>query len=182
VTRPRGEVRGRWAAGLAGLAVVGLAVATVVGSCAAEAEVLDQSATQAAVAKVVAARVEPPVVAVVCPGKIRRGAGRRSSCRATLKGVAAPLRLRVRQVDGEGRLDVVLLDAVIDRGDVAEDLRRTLIDRLKRSFIVDCGPAGARVVRPGATFSCKARDAAGRRSVDVTVADAAGTLRYDIGS
>jgi hypothetical protein len=164
------------------VALVGLGLLAALAACSQDPAQLDQSATQSAVAKVVAARVDPPVASVVCPGTLRRGKGIRASCRATLRGAKDPLRLTVRQVDDQGRLDVVLLDAVIDRGTVAEDLRRTLIDKLRRSFIVDCGAAGPRVVRPGTTFACKARDAGGRRTVRATVTDAAGTMRYAIGS
>ncbi|HEY4376947.1 MAG TPA: hypothetical protein VGM93_07300, partial [Acidimicrobiales bacterium] len=70
-------------------------------------------------------------------------------------------------------------DAVVDLAHVTSDLRAHLRSTFHRSFQVACG-TGRRVVAPGGTFRCHARDANGRRDVVVTVADTAGTLHYRV--
>lgn len=142
---------------------------------------LDTAATEQAVEKAVDRRLETDVTRVRCPDEIVRGAGRRVACQAILAKGQGQVRLRVRQSGTDTELDIELLDAVIDRKAVADDLRRQLVDRFHRRFTVDCGSARVDVVAPRSTFTCKAEDPAGRRTVTVTVVDAAGTVRYDVG-
>ncbi|MCU1499727.1 MAG: hypothetical protein JWM47_3680 [Acidimicrobiales bacterium] len=141
---------------------------------------LDTSATERAIEKVIGGRIEPDVREVRCPDDIDRGEGRRFTCRAVLAGGHGEVRLRVRQTERDTNLDVDLLDAVIDRTAVADDLRRMLVKTFLRRFTVDCGDAEVDVAAPDSTFTCQAEDPAGSRKVTVTVVDAAGTLTYDI--
>lgn len=178
---------------------VTVALALAVVGCGKEAaKTLDADATQRAVGKVVASRVEPEVVETRCPGEIALEEGGTFDCTLTLAetlgpkagtgstgstdpaGSEATLRVRVTQLDDEGRLGVVLRDAVLTVADVAADLKARLKATFKRSFQVSCGDVVHRVVPPKGTFTCRARDKGGPRTVTVTVADAAGTLRYDV--
>ncbi|QXC63251.1 DUF4333 domain-containing protein [Aquihabitans sp. G128] len=162
-----------------------LALALVLGVAAGcsrtkQATTLDTDGTERAIDKVIGSRIEPDVKEVRCPADIARGKGRSFSCRALLEGTGGEVRLRVRQVDADGTLDVDLLDAVVDRKAVATDLRRQLVKRFLRTFTVDCGTEAISVVAPGSTFTCSAKDPAGKRTITVTVTDAAGTVSYDI--
>ncbi len=165
--------------------VVSVALAAGLGlgaaGCAEEADTLDRAATQRAVEKVIDARLDVDVDRVTCPADIPLGTGREVACRASLEGVDDDLRLTVTQRGDEGELDVELLDAVVDPTDVAEDLHGQLVAEFARSFLADCGDGGPQVVEPGETIECVARDAGSRRTVTVTVVDAAGTLRYELG-
>lgn len=162
------------------LAVV-LAAMGVAAGCAEDADALDRAATERAVERVIGGRIDPVVDRVRCPAEIERGEGERVTCRALLADGGQEVRLRVSQVDEDGRLDVALLDAVLDPADVATDLRRTLVSSFRREFEVDCGDGGPLVAAPDDTFTCTARDPDGEREVTVTVTDAAGTLAYDVG-
>lgn len=167
----------RWAA----LVVLLATVAGVAAGCAEEADALDRAGTERAVERVIGGRIGPAVDRVRCPAEIDRGRGERVTCRAFLVDGDQEVRLRVSQADDEGTLEVALLDAVIDRGDVAEDLHGTLVETFRREFEVDCGEGGPRVAAPDTRFTCTAQDATGEREVSVRVTDAAGTLAYDVG-
>lgn len=158
-----------------------LAGLLAVASCSEPATTLDSAASERAVKTAVGDQIDVPVSEVRCPRDIARGLGKRFSCRAVLEGDAGEVRLRVRQIDADGRLQVELRDAVIDNDEVADDLRSSLVRRYLRGFTVDCGKGGPRVVALVTPFTCDAKDSAGSRTVEVTVVDAAGTLRYDIG-
>ena len=159
-----------------------LAVALVIGlatACSKAASTLDGPATEAAVGGVVADRAHTAVDRTTCPSSIRRGKGTTVSCTVRLARKAGSVRVRVRQVDDAAKLDVVLLDAIIDNTKVTTDLERHLKASFSRSFQADCGK-GVRVVKPGESFRCQARDKAGRRAVLVRVKDAAGTVAYQV--
>ena len=173
--------RRRRAALAAGAAALSLCLSLGGAGCAREPERLDQAATERTVGEVVADRVDLGVDRVRCPGDIPREQGATVVCTVRFDDVDRPLNVTVRQADGSGRLSVTFRQAVVDRADVADDLRRTLVERFERTFLVDCGEAGPLVVDPGRHLSCKARDRGGPRAVDVTVVDTAGTLRYRIG-
>jgi hypothetical protein len=182
------------------LAVV--AVSGLLAACSSDDETLDVAATEDAVADVVVARLGPEVDEVRCPEEIERAAGAVIECRAVLADERGEVRLRVRQADGDGALDVEELDAVIDRDAVATDLRGRLTDTHERDFLVDCADRGdgddrddvddgdgdgddgdgrVEVVAPGSVITCEATDEFGDREVTVTVIDPAGTLRYQVG-
>lgn len=165
------------------LAVVGLgaALATAGTACTRSPDQLDRAATERAVGEVAADRVDLPVTRTTCPSDIPRRRGEEVTCTVRFDHVARPLTVTVRQRDGAGRLAVSFEQAVVDPADITEDLHRALVTRFGRSFLVDCGTAGAQVVAPGHHFGCKARDRGGPNAIDVTVADVAGTLRYEIG-
>ena len=141
---------------------------------------LDTTATERAIKKVIGARIAPDVDDVRCPSDMPRGVGKRVTCRAVLADGKGAVRLRVQQSDADGQLDIALEDAVIDLDEVADDLRRQLVATYKRTFEIDCGERGPKVVEPGTTLTCDASDATGKRAVAVRVLDAAGTLRYDV--
>lgn len=156
-----------------------LLVAGLLAGCGEEAaDTLDRTATQAAVGRVVGARVHASATKTSCPGELMRGRGRSVDCRVTLRAVGT-VRVRVRQVDDDAKLDVTLLDAVLDRALVTVDLKKHLHATFDRSFQADCG-TGRFVAPPGKTLRCKARDRSGRRTVEATVVEAAGTLRYRV--
>lgn len=184
-----------------------LAVAAVLGllaGCSSDDETLDVAATEDAVADVVAVRLAAEVDEVRCPEEIERAAGTVIECRAVLARERGEVRLRVRQADGDGALEVEELDAVIDRDAVATDLRGRLTDTHDRDFLVDCANRGdgangedgndgaegddgadgvdrVEVMAPGSMITCEATDEFGDREVTVTVIDPAGTLRYQVG-
>lgn len=189
---PRRRARTRWAGstGLAALVVGGL-----LAGCSEEATTLDAEATEQAVAEVVSARIEPKVLETRCPSEIPLEQGATIDCALTLAASVGPevpvepvdaeraegvLRVRVTQVDTDGKLEVVLRDAVVDVADVVLDLEAELKATFERSFDVSCGEVAHRVVAPEGTFACRARDKAGPRTVEVTVVDVAGTLRYQV--
>jgi hypothetical protein len=63
---------------------------------------------------------------------------------------------------------------------VAAQLRTLLKRGFDRSFQATCGPDGWRVRAVGRPFVCRARDAVSRRSVEVTVVDASGRIRFEL--
>ncbi len=158
-----------------------LAVALLVVGCTQEAGTLDRAATERAVKKVVGARITPPITTIRCPDDIPRGEDEPVVCRAILAGGSGEVRLRVTQTGAADQVNVALLDAVLDRDDVAEDLRQTLVETYLRTFEVDCGKPVITVLAPDETFACNAKDATETREITVTVTDPAGTLLYDIG-
>lgn len=158
-----------------------LVLAAGLAGCSHDATTLDRAATQRAVGHSVAAAVEPPVAATSCPRAIERRAGGRFRCEVRLADGVGTVRTSVRQTDAEGTLRVAMLDAVVSGEATATTLKSELRRRFERSFLVDCG-TGWRVRAPGSTFSCRARDKTSRRTVEVTVADAAGTLRFHVGA
>ncbi|CAN5669348.1 hypothetical protein BH10ACT1_BH10ACT1_22030 [soil metagenome] len=163
-------------------AVLLVGILAVTGSACSRtkpASTLDTTATERAIDKVIGSRIEPAVREVRCPSEIARGPGKRFGCRAVLED-GDEVRLSVRQIGDHDRLDVALLDAVIDRPAVAVDLRRMLVTTFERAFTVDCGDDVAVVARPRSTFTCSAKDPAGKRTVTVTVVDASGTVTYDV--
>lgn len=145
-----------------------------------KAQTLDTPGTERVIDKVIGSRILPPVSEVRCPTDVERGVGKVFSCQAVLDGGNGEVRLRVRQTDDQGKLDVELLDAVVDHTKVATDLHRTLVKQFHREFSVDCGTDTIVVTKPKATFTCTAKDSAATRTVTVTVTDAAGTTSYAI--
>ncbi len=172
----------RTVAALAAVAALALAIPACGRS---KAVALDRAATERAVGEVVAGQIEKQagfsveVSATRCPSDIPRGSGRVTMCNVTVKGVAGKVRARVRQVDDHGRLDVTLLDSVLSNPAVANQLQVELKKRFSRSFQANCGK-GMRIAAPKAAFTCRARDASSRRTVQVTVVDSAGTLRFSV--
>lgn len=174
------------AAGCRVLLAAALGCLLLGGSCAEEATTLDQAGTERAVERVIGVRIAPDIDAIRCPGEIERGEGERIECTALLAEDAGVVRLQVTQTDDDATLEAELLDAVLDRTEVAEDLRQTLVDSYLRTFTVDCGEPPTLVIEPDDTFTCDATDddpdADDARTVEVTVVDAAGTLSYDVGT
>jgi len=156
-------------------------VALLLAGCAGSATRLDRSATERSVGEAVANRTGLPIARTTCPTDIPRQTGRVTACRVAFDGARGLLHVSVRQRDRQGHLEVTFVEAVTDRATIATDLRRTLVARYHRSFLVDCGPAGPLVVAVGHRFACRARDHAGPRQVVASVVDAGGTLRYAVG-
>ncbi|MFN8018975.1 MAG: DUF4333 domain-containing protein [Acidimicrobiales bacterium] len=159
------------------LAVLGVVVA-VVGACTSPST-LDRAATESVVRDAADQAIAPRVVQASCPGPLPAGEGRSFRCTARVAEVG-DVRLAVTQVGGKGRLQVRPLDAVLADAAVARQLRAELRRRFGRAFQVTCGDHPWRIWQPGDTFPCRARDRDGRRSVDVTVEDAAGTLSFRV--
>ena len=161
---------------------LGLAVLLIVGAagCSDSADSLDRSATQRAVGRAVAAEVEPKVLATTCPADLPAKQGARFTCEVRLGGDAGILAVRVRQVDEDGRLEVEPAAAVLSDAAIARALKRELADRFSRSFQVDCGDQGPAVRPAESVLACTARDQTGRRTVDVRIVDAEGTLAFAV--
>lgn len=157
-----------------------VALATLVG-CAQEATTLERSETERAVQRVIGGRITVPIDRIRCPAVIERGSGRRSVCQAVLSDGAGEVRVRVTQGEDDA-LEVGLLDAVLDRAAVSEDLRRTLVETYRRSFAVVCAEPDILIAAPGSTFTCRVDDGDERRDIEVAVVDATGTVSYDVGA
>jgi hypothetical protein len=97
-----------------------------------------------------------------------------------LGGGIGSLRVRARQVDDDGHLSVQLLDVPLRNEAVASRLRSLLKRGFDRSFQATCGPDGWRIRAVGKPFVCRARDETSRRSVEVTVVDASGRIRFEL--
>lgn len=162
---------------VASVLLTGLVAGTLAG-CSEPAKTLDDGATERVVAAAVADRLGLPVRGATCPDSIARNEGATFACRVTLGGTDGAVRVRVRQ-QGDDRLDVTLLDAVVSERRVTMELKSQLKARFARSFQADCGD-GVRIVAPGETFRCQAGDTNGRRAVLITVTDTAGTLRFQV--
>lgn len=161
-------------------ASVAAAVVLALPACGSdEPATFDRAAAEEAVAEVAADGLGLEVDDVACPGEIERSAGTTVTCRAVLADDVGDVRVEVRRAD-DGTLDVEVLDAVVDRAVVAEQLLDELTATYDRDFTVDCGGDGFEVVAPDASFVCGAADDAEARDVIVTVADAAGTLRFEV--
>lgn len=165
-----------------GALVMAAALIATVAGCSQSEATLDRAATERAVAKVIGGRIGPRVARVRCPDDIARKKGAVVTCRAVLAGDLGDVRLQVTQTDDDADLAVDLLDAVLERDAVAEDLRRSLVKEYRRTFTVECDTAEVTVIASEGTFTCTAEDATTRRTVTVIVTDASGTLSYDIGS
>ena len=155
-----------------------LALGAALAACSSSST-LDRAATEPAVRAAADQAIAPEVVRASCPGRLPAGEGKAFRCTATVAGVG-DVRLSVSQVGAKGRLRVRLLDAVLADAEVARQLRVELKRRFGRTFQVTCGDHPWRIWQPGDTFPCRARDRDGRRSVDVTVVDAAGTLSFEV--
>ena len=161
-------------------AVALLAAVLSLGACGGGGpSTLDPADVEAAVADAVAGGLDVEVASVACPEDVPVELDRRTSCTVEVDGVGT-MAATVVQVDEDGTLEVAPGSALVDRGEVAATLRSTLRDELGRSFQVDCGDDPPALVAIGDTFPCRARDADSRRSVDVTVEGADGTVSFEI--
>ncbi len=161
---------------LVAAAVGGLAA---LAACSGEAGTLDRPATEVAVGRAVAAEVEPAVTATRCSGELPQDIGGTFTCTVTLKG-AGVLTVQVRQVDGDGELDVTPAAAVVSTDRIVEELTGALRKQFKRSFAVRCEGDPFEVRTPSSTSICTARDKTSTRKVTVTVTDPAGTLAFAV--
>ena len=161
-------------------AVAVLACAVALGACGGGGpSTLDPADVEAAVADAVARGLEVEVASVACPQDVPVELERRTTCTVEVDD-AGSMVATVVQVDEDGTLEVAPGSALIDRVEVADTLRSTLREELGRSFQVDCGDDPPALVAIGDTFPCRARDADSRRSVDVTVEGADGTVTFEI--
>lgn len=167
------------AARRAGLALVGLLLVAGGAACSSGPATLAGDDLAGEVASAASEAIGVEVDAVACDEELPVEVGQTTTCRADL-GDAGAMDVEVEVVGADGELAVRPRAAVIDRAEVAEDLKALLKSRFERSFQADCGQAGSEVLPPDATFVCRARDADGRRSVRVTVTDVAGTLSFEV--
>lgn len=169
----------------------GAAAVVVLGACTGPAGSLDTGATEKAVARAVQPRLdlglgaddgsEVVIDEVRCPSPIPRDDGETVTCRVVLADEQGSVRVRVTPRGDGDRVDVDLVDTVVDPARVGRQLHEALVAEYARSFTVDCGAADLVVAAPGTTISCTATDDAGRRKVTATVIDATGTLSFDLG-
>ncbi|WP_426571659.1 DUF4333 domain-containing protein [Aquihabitans sp. McL0605] len=164
--------------GAAMVLAVGLLVAAA--ACSDSASTLDQAATERAVGRSVAAKVEPAVKSTTCPADLPKGTGRTFECRIVLGSKAGTLRVTVRQTDDRGTLRVTPLAAVVSSDQVAAKLSASLAKQFGRKFLVDCRKGGFEVRAPRSTSTCSAADLTSKRSVTVTVVDPSGTLSFTV--
>jgi len=177
--------------------VAGLLAWVAAGSAACgRPAVLDSEAVEARIR----ARVEDAhpveVEAVDCPDEIPVEDGGRFRCTVTIDAGSdggagsgsdtghevVELVVEVRQVDGDGRLDVTPTAALLVAAEVETDIVDVLADRFEREdATVDCPGPEVRVEPPDATFECEARDGDDVRTVVVRVRDERGGLTYSLG-
>jgi len=162
-----------------GAVVAVVAAIGVLGGCGSGAGTLDQAATETAVGDAVAGDLGVDVVATACPRDVAATRGERFSCSVDL-GEMGDLPVSVRVTDDDAALRVVPDAAVLADAEIARQLKAALKAEFDRSFQVDCGDGGPQVRLPDDTFVCRARDKTSRRSVEVTVTDAAGTLSFEV--
>ena len=160
--------------------VVGLSVLLGAAACSDDADTLDRAATQRAVGRKVAAKVEPNVRKTTCPVELPMAEGSSFECTIELASAAGTLRVEVTQTDDRGSLEVVPLAALISDAQITAQLEELLGKQFGRPFAVDCGEKGFRVRPPESTSSCTAADLTSERKVAVTVVDAAGTLAFEV--
>lgn len=165
------------------LLVVAAAVAALATACTTEASTLDQAATQRAVGRALADQIEPKVTATTCPADLPLERGEQFDCMVELAGDVGTMPVLVTLIDVDGALQVVPQAALIARPDASTQAKASLDEVFGRSFQVDCGDDagdGLRVFEPGETFECRARDRSSRRTITVTVVDAAGALTFAV--
>lgn len=142
---------------------------------------LDQESTQDAVADTLVDRLPASVSvsAVACPERIERAKGAKVTCTVTLADNVGELPVTAVQRDNDGQVTVQPSGGAGERsggrsvGGVAQGVVRADVPgRLWRRRI--CGPNHWRVL------SVPGEPQTSRRSVDVTVVDAAGTLWFNV--
>jgi hypothetical protein len=148
-------------------------------ACSGSNASLDQAATERVVGRAVAAEVAPVVSATSCGDDLEQEEGGMFTCTVTLKGVGK-LPVDVRQVDGDGALDVAPAAAIVAKKRISDELAASLEKRFGRPFTVKCSGDSTEIRVPASTSTCSAEDATSRRQVTVTVTDAAGTLAFAV--
>ena len=161
----------------AALAAAGVATLFLIG-CGSDGADFDGADVEDRLAGSLAERWDRPVDEVSCPDRPAARSGSTFRCTATVDGVDGRLRVEVA-VGADDRLDVVPLDALVDRAAVAAEIRRLLVQRHGRPFEATCGE-GSIVVEPGGTVACAVVDGDEEPTVTVTVTDAAGTLEVAV--
>ena len=111
-----------------------------------------------------------PVGNVVCPGTVPKQSGTTFHCTVQLPGAF----LVVDGTVGAGSaITLAAAHAVLPKA----QLEQFVAANASLPATVDCGPAPFRVARPGQVIACRAALADGTaRTVEVTVADTAGTV------
>jgi hypothetical protein len=164
---------------LGALLAGGLLVALALAGCGGEASTLDPTGTERAVGRAVAAKVDPVVSETRCPDEIEREEGGTFRCTIVLKAVGE-LPVDVRQVDGQGSIDVTPAAAVVAKARIVSELTSSLRDQFDRSFTVRCSGKATEIRTSSSTSTCSARDETSKREVVVTVTDAAGSLAFEV--
>ena len=162
------------------LVVAVLVLVAAATGCSRDPERLDTGTAEQQISQAVAKTVAPPVVDVRCPQHIPLGPDRRFHCDVVLGDPSGTLPVTAIQRDDAGTIEVVPDRPVLSDHQIAEALRVQLRQQFHRSFQTDCGKAASKVRRPGEQLICRARDQMTRRSVVVTIEDAAGTLSFQI--
>lgn len=162
-----------------GVATVGAALAVLLAGCGGPTE-LDRATVEDEVALVLAPVAGPGIEAVTCPDRIERGAGEVVGCTVELADGLGAFEATVRQVGGDGELEVEPASVVVEVAEVEAELAVLLEADLDRVVEVVCGRGEHRLVEVGATFPCRVEDGDEQRSVDVTIADGAGTRSYEV--
>lgn len=160
-----------------GRAVVAVGAMVVLTACSSDGDRLDRSATERAIERVVEADIAETVAEVNCPERIPYGEGLTVRCEAVFSDVAGRVGLEVTQLAGD-ELDVIVLDAVVDPAEVADELEKQLLATYLRTFTAGCGEPGRQAVASGSTLACTVTDDDGSREATVTVVDASGTLSF----
>jgi hypothetical protein len=120
-----------------------------------------------------------PVSAPTCPAKIRARTGGEFTCTVVVAGHRT--KVHVKQRDDHGTLLVVPTEAVVETDRVGTELVKTLRNRLAgRTAKVTCPGPAIRVVPPGTTFTCTAKDGRTTHDVTVRVRDVGGSLTFTI--
>lgn len=149
--RVRGSGRARAGLVLACLGVLVASVAMLV--LRDDAVTVDRADVQERVARAVEDRTGLRDLRTTCPVDLPLRVGHEVTCRVEV-GDGSILRVEVRQVDDRPRLEVTLVDAVLDRDAVAREAAEMLARRFGGRFDVGCGPAGPVMVASGGSISC----------------------------
>jgi hypothetical protein len=151
------------------------AVASALGAATAPpagAATLPRDSTRRAVERLVHTNYpDLPFGNVACPDATPRRTGTTFSCTVQLPG--AFLVVDGTVTDGSGTVTFAAAQAVLPKA----QLEQFVAGNTSLPATVDCGPAPFRVARPNQVVSCTAALADGtRRTVQLTVADTAGTV------
>jgi hypothetical protein len=174
----RRPARATWAT-TAAASVGALVGGLLLAACGGSTE-LDRATVEEEVALVLAPVAGPGIDRVTCPDRIERAEGATVTCTVELSEGLGAFDATVRQVDGDGELEVEAASVAVEVAEVEAELAELLEDELDRVAEVVCGRGEHRLVAVGATFPCRVEDGDEQRSVDVTIEDGAGTRSYEV--
>jgi hypothetical protein len=117
---------------------------------------------------------------VICPESVKIEKGKTFECTADFG--AAKATVVMSQEDDEGFVKITSVTGILIGKKAEAAIAERLGKQFNAHFTVDCG-APVRAATAGDRFTCSAKDAAGKGGpVTVTVKDASGNVRFDLGA